>query len=751
MRSRTVLKAVAVIAVAMLVALIAVVKTIDFDRYKGFLAAQVEAATGRKLTIAGPLTLELGLSPRVTVSGVSLANPPGASRPEMITVGRIEAQVALLPLLSRQVVVRRLVLIDPDIRLETDKSGQGNWQFQGGGAPAAAAVERPAEGSPPTRFDVGEVTIRNAHLAWRMPGAIGNLGIASLKVQPNGPADALTFQVNGDYMGNAFDLGGRFGSLAKVDGQHPWPVQVKATLAGAVLTAEGTIAAPFEGKGLDLAVRAQGDDVSRLLTVAGVTVDGRPVASVGPFKLAAHVSDPGGKPALDAIDVAVGRRDALLLTVKGAVADATAAKGLDLAIGAESDTLAGLSALAGSPVPPIGPLKLSAHLADSGSQAWALTDIKGKLGGSDLAGALSLSLAGKAGGRPVLSGHLNSDVFSLADFTTPAAKPGEKAPPAPHVAAPPADGRIFPNDPLPLSALDSLDATLSWTVGKLDLASGMTLNAVSVQAKLDHGHLSLAPLSARLAGGTIAATLGLDKGAKGKTAALSATVSANGVSLGSVVAAAGGGDALSGAPTAVALDLKGNGGSVRALMASLSGSVLIDVGAGTLRSAAIDWGTGDVLSRVLTAVLPGVKGSQTSALSCAVAHFRVENGVARAEKGLAMESDTSNAQGGGTIDLRSETLDLGMQPQARGGVGISVGGTLGSLIRLQGTLASPQIGFDELGTAKAALSAGAAVATGGLSILGQMLADKVTGEDHPCQIARGGAASSRQPARRRHK
>ena len=44
---------------------------------------------------------------------MALANIAGGSRPQMVTLDRLEAQVALLPLLSRRVEIDRLVLVLP--------------------------------------------------------------------------------------------------------------------------------------------------------------------------------------------------------------------------------------------------------------------------------------------------------------------------------------------------------------------------------------------------------------------------------------------------------------------------------------------------------------------------------------------------------------------------------------------------------------------------------------------------------------
>ena len=107
----------------------ALVASFDPDSLKPRIADAVRRATGRDLTLAGPLRLDWSLIPTVVAEDVRFANPPGLSRPDMLTVARVEARLALLPLLSRRVELRRVLLVQPDLLLERDSSGRPNWRF----------------------------------------------------------------------------------------------------------------------------------------------------------------------------------------------------------------------------------------------------------------------------------------------------------------------------------------------------------------------------------------------------------------------------------------------------------------------------------------------------------------------------------------------------------------------------------------------------------------------------------------------
>src|SRR5260221_1569304 len=175
--------------VLLLAATIIYVMSIDFDGYRPVLAAQVKAATGHDIAIGGHLDLKLSLTPTLAVNDVRVANTPGFSRPDMATIARLEAQIALLPLLSRRLQIERFMLTGADIALETDAQGRGNWRL--------GATEAPAPSAAPDRLltlAVGAVTIRESRLTYREQsgGAPRQLTVDSLlprETPARGPPD----------------------------------------------------------------------------------------------------------------------------------------------------------------------------------------------------------------------------------------------------------------------------------------------------------------------------------------------------------------------------------------------------------------------------------------------------------------------------------------------------------------------------------------------------------------------------------
>lgn len=67
------------------------------------------------------------------------------------------------------------------------------------------------------------------------------------------------------------------------------------------------------------------------------------IAPWGPFRMAAKLSGSASNPGLGEIEAAVGKRDLLLVSAKGAIKALRPVEGIDLAVTVESDKPAALS------------------------------------------------------------------------------------------------------------------------------------------------------------------------------------------------------------------------------------------------------------------------------------------------------------------------------------------------------------------------------------------------------------------------
>jgi len=166
----------------------------------------------------------------------------------------------------------------------------------------------------------------------------------------------------------------------------------------------------------------------------------------------------------------------------------------------------------------------------------------------------------------------------------------------------------------------------------------------------------------------------------------------------------------------------------------LDGDIRLEIGEGRVNNDVLDRVGADLLTQIIGVAVPSDEKDQMTTLNCGVVRFAVKDGNAIADRTLVLETEKVLLIGGGLIDLKTEDLDLGAKLAARKGIRIGAG-TLSSLVRVQGTLAEPQLGTDLMGVVKTGAKVGIAVATVGLSLIAESVYGQISKDENPCQTA----------------
>jgi AsmA protein len=160
-----------VVALAVL-AIAVVVATFDPNKYKPELAAAVKDKTGRTLAIEGNLGLTVFPSIGIAVGKTSLSEPNSSQI--FARFDEAKMSLALLPLLSRRVVVDRITLSGLSVDLAKRKDGRTNiddlLNASGRAEPAPprpAPAPRPAHEREAVQLDIAGIEIRSSTVAWR--------------------------------------------------------------------------------------------------------------------------------------------------------------------------------------------------------------------------------------------------------------------------------------------------------------------------------------------------------------------------------------------------------------------------------------------------------------------------------------------------------------------------------------------------------------------------------------------------------
>ncbi len=678
------------------------------------IAAAIERATGHALRIDGPLRLAWSSAPTVTATNIALLNPSGFSRPDFATLQRLVVRLPLRPLLSGQIEVQSVTLDHPDIRLERNAAGQGNWQPVSTPPPASGSPATAPARSASNALTIGQVTVNDARLQWQDTAPIT---IPSLAFVPSGGPLQGTLaikEVN-------FALSGTSGPLTRM----PAPINVSAVGGGLALTVAGQL-------GGELAIRALAPDTAALQPLLG-----RPVPSVkgvdfsaqlGPAGLGslhgtAAPSDLGvlvpglqltrldleaqapGKPLklvaearLRDLPLSMAfNADPLNAVLQGGLVpfqaliltDGASLSGhgvlappsnpaLAVTVAAKIPDLHRTGALAGLSLPMLQDITLDARLLPLPTGPGLV--VRGLRFGSkqgDLAGDLALG----SKPRPSLRGALVSQRLDLDAFMPPRTPP----PSAPVPTAPAAPVPSVLDRPLPFAVLRRADADLQFTGAEARL-QGVEYRAIKAHLALQDGKLRLDPANLTAPSGAMEARLDADAAAAPPTAAV--VLQAPKLHAASIAAAAGAKDVLTGALD-LNLNLQAAGNTLRAMLPTLNGHAGIALTDGQIGNKALVGLFGAVLR---AANLP-IDAEGESRVRCLATGAELKNGQAEIHA-FALDTSRVQLQAEGSVNLVNDTLNLRVRPTINIG-GVNVGGP----IRLTGPIASPTPALERGGIA----------------------------------------------------
>ena len=115
---------------ASVIALVVFVANFDLNQYKPQIEKIVLEQTGRKLTLNGDIGIKISLIPTISADDLSLSNALWAGDEPMVKIKEADVSFAVLPLLSKNIEIADITLIDPVVNLSMNKDGVGNWVFE---------------------------------------------------------------------------------------------------------------------------------------------------------------------------------------------------------------------------------------------------------------------------------------------------------------------------------------------------------------------------------------------------------------------------------------------------------------------------------------------------------------------------------------------------------------------------------------------------------------------------------------------
>jgi len=375
---------------------------------------------------------------------------------------------------------------------------------------------------------------------------------------------------------------------------------------------------------------------------------------------------------------------------------------------------------------PYVPLNVDVNVSTSLNTA-DVQQLKIQTKDSDLSGDVSLSWEGEILN---IDGKVNSSLLDLSPImVTKEGEGNEENKKTVDGEKSIVNEKLFSDEAINWDWLDLYNSKFDISVNKL-IANENVLNKVKVKITTGDGSLAVQPLQALFADGSLNSVMSLKK--DGENVIFNTKFDAINLSLAALGATSE--SVLEGGTTDVVMDFSGKGNSLHQLASSLNGEIVTEVQKGIIKNDAFEAIGADIVLELLTMLNPFMKEDETTELECAAVKFTAKDGVLTSNNQMAVETTKMKIVGGGVIDLSSEELEVGFSPSAKKGVGVNVG-SLVKFVRLGGTLKNPHPEADPVGILKSGAAIGAAVSTGGLSLLVEGLFKRATTSGSACNQA----------------
>ncbi|APR36080.1 AsmA family protein [Paraburkholderia sp. SOS3] len=720
---------IAVLAILIAV-LVVFILTFDWNRARPWVNEKVSEAIGRPFAIEGDLKVgwrhpvgETGWRgwvpwPRFSAANITIANPDWTKQPHFATLDEIDFEVKVLPLIAHDIVIPAIRLVNPSVDVERLIDGRNNWtfKFKQSASPSEWKLDLHD-----IEFDKGHIAVSDQQKKLDMQVVVDTLG------KPIPIGEALEQQQEKSRAESAQQVGRA--------GANRLEKQAKAAEASAASTASGTTAAiepPAHGasdavaSGASTVVAAPGAgataSASGASDLAAVPASGVSIPAVAgprrqiiaPYAIGWTVKGTynrqpvsgsgkvGGVLALQDADrpfpiQADVHAGDLHVALVGTITDPMHLAAVDLRLWLRGTSLDRLYGFTGITLPETPPYATEGHLIgqfkDSGN-VFRYENFTGRVGGSDLNG--TLTYVGRKP-RPLLQGELVSHELRFADLApiigadsnASKAKRGD-------TARQPSD-KVLPVEPFKTDRWKAIDADVKFTGRRIVKDPSLPITDLYTHVVMKDGVLTLEPLKFGVAGGSLASNIDLDgSGAplKGRfsTSARHIKLKQLFPKVGTMQSALGeiNGDAA----------LSATGNSPAALAATSNGEVKLLVTDGTVSRLLMEAAGLNVANVIYEKLF----GKNDVKINCAAADFVVTDGVLDSRV-FALDTTDAVINIDGNINLRDETLDLGVHPHTKGFRIFS----LRSPLYAKGTFKNPHVGVN---AAALALRGGAAVGLG---------------------------------------
>ena len=448
----------------LVIIVVLVIAFFDWNRLKPTINQKVSTELNRPFAIRGDLGVawqrnrdEPGWRswipwPHVHAEDIMLGNPPEIPEVSMVHLQRVDATLAPLALIGKQVWIPWIKLQQPDAKLIQTADGKNNWTFD------LASSENKDDSQPPSAwsfrldnimFDRGQIDYRDEINKAKVQILVDPLGkpvpygqLAGGDDKQENAADfVFGWKARGTYNNEQLNGDGKIGGMLSLRSKTtPFPIQADVRNGTTRVRIAGIVQDPMNLGGVDLRLRFSGDTLANLYGLTGVLLPDTP-----PY---------------------------------------------------ETDG------------------RLQARFQQKGGAVFRYQNFNGKIGDSDIHGTLTYSqgkprpkLEGSLESRQLRMADLGPligvDSGKGSEKTKQAkAKRGE-------ASSQPAD-RVLPHDKFDTKSWDVMDADVKFSGKRIEHSNSLPISDLYTHLVLKKGDLRLDPLRFAMAGGNLNSTIHLE-------------------------------------------------------------------------------------------------------------------------------------------------------------------------------------------------------------------------------------------------
>ena len=341
---------------------------------------------------------------------------------------------------------------------------------------------------------------------------------------------------------------------------------------------------------------------------------------------------------------------------------------VDLAVELSGETLAGLYDVIGIALPQTSPYRTRGRLVRT-DHLVRYEDFTAKVGGSDLAGTLQFDTDGQRV-RTFMHGDVTAKVLNFADLGQVVGTDQ------------PRKSGVLPDMPFDSERWDSIDADVGIKAGTIQRPKQLPIENLATRIRMKDKLLTLDPLEFGIAGGKLAGTARLDGSKEPIAARLDMRVEH--LSLPKLFPTIEKGQTSIGDINGL-IELAGSGDSVAQMLGSSNGKLGVFIDGGQVSRFLMELSALDLWGVTKTKL----QGDEPVKLRCAIGDFAVKNGVMHTNA-FVFDTEVVNIQGGGTINLKNEAMDLTLKPEPKDRSIAS----LNSPLYIKGTFSEPKVSPD---------------------------------------------------------